>query len=89
VLTYLPGETVGTSRPWPPWVHSDEALVEVGQWLRGYHDAVAGSVPAPGARWRTSLRACQPGEIIGHNDAAPYNAVWPSSLNAAIFEDTG
>jgi hypothetical protein len=45
VLTYLPGETVGMSRPWPSWVHSEEALTEVGQWLRGYHDAVADFVP--------------------------------------------
>ena len=76
VLTYLPGETVGTSRPWPAWVHSDEALVEVGHWLRDYHDAAADFVPPRGARWRTSLRPWQPGDIIGHNDAAPYNAVW-------------
>jgi Ser/Thr protein kinase RdoA (MazF antagonist) len=76
VLTYLPGETVGTSRPWPPWVHSDEALVEVGRWLRGYHDAVADFVPFRGARWRTSRRPWRSGDIIGHNDAAPYNAVW-------------
>jgi len=76
VLTYLPGETVGNSRPWPPWVHSDEALAEVGHWLRGYHHAVADFVPPRWARWRTSLRLWRPGDIIGHNDAAPYNAVW-------------
>ncbi len=76
VLTYLPGETVGTSRPWPAWVHSDEALAEVGHWLRGYHDAVADFVPPRRARRRTSLRRWRPGDIIGHNDAAPYNAVW-------------
>jgi hypothetical protein len=76
VLTYLRGETVGTSRPWPTWVHSDEALVEVGHWLRGYHDAMADFVPPRCARWRTSLRPWRPGDIIGHNDAAPYNAVW-------------
>jgi len=76
VLTYLPGETVGTARPWPAWVHSDEALEQVGHWLRGYHDAVRDFVPPPGARWRTSQRPWQPGYVVGHNDAAPYNAVW-------------
>ena len=74
MLTYLPEETVGSSQPWPAWVHSDEALVEVGQWLRGYHDAVAGFIPPPGAQWR-------PGDIVGHNDAAPYNAVWRSTCS--------
>jgi hypothetical protein len=78
VLTYLPGETVGTSRPWPPWVHSDDALIQVGHWLRDYHDAVAGFIPPPGAQWRTSRQAWRPGDIVGHNDAAPYNAVWRS-----------
>jgi hypothetical protein len=76
ILTYLPGETVGTARPWPPWVHSDEALRQVGRWLRGYHDAVSDFVPPPEARWRTSRRPWQPGYVVGHNDAAPYNAVW-------------
>jgi Ser/Thr protein kinase RdoA (MazF antagonist) len=76
MLSYLPGETVGISRPWPAWVHSDEALAEVGHWLRGYHDAVADFVPPCGAWWRPSLRPWRPGDIIAHNDAAPYNAVW-------------
>jgi Ser/Thr protein kinase RdoA (MazF antagonist) len=76
VLTYLPGETVGTSRPWPAWVHSDAALEEVGHWLRRYHDAVADFVPPSWARWRMSSPPWRPGDVIGHNDAAPYNAVW-------------
>lgn len=76
ILTFLPGATVGVVRPWPAWVHSETALVEVGGWLRRYHDAVADFVPPAGAQWRTSGRAWRPGEIVGHNDAAPYNAVW-------------
>ena len=76
ILTFLPGATVGVARPWPAWVHSETALAEVGGWLRRYHDAVADFVPPAGAQWRTSGRAWRPGEIVGHNDAAPYNAVW-------------
>jgi len=76
ILSYLPGETVGTSRPWPRWVYSEQALVDVGSWLRRYHDAVAGYRPRPGAIWRTATRPWHPGDVIGHNDAAPYNAVW-------------
>lgn len=41
ILSYLPGETVGSSRPWPEWVHSDDALLQVAEWLRDYHHAVA------------------------------------------------
>jgi Phosphotransferase enzyme family len=76
VLTFLPGATVGTARPWPAWVHTDAALAQVGAWLRGYHDAVRDFVPWPEAVWRIGSHRWQPGDVIGHNDAAPYNAVW-------------
>jgi len=79
VLTYLDGETVGTARPWPTWVHSDDALVQVGRWLRSYHQAVRDFVPSPWSVWRTGRQEWRPGDVIGHNDAAPYNAVWTSS----------
>ena len=78
VVSFLEGSTVGSIRPWPAWpawTHSDEALRDVGDWLRRYHSAVADFVPPPGSRWREGL-AWKPGHIIGHNDAAPYNAVW-------------
>ncbi len=40
VLSYLPGETVGISRPRPAWVHTGEALVDVGHWLDGVIDGL-------------------------------------------------
>lgn len=76
ILTFIPGVTVGAARPWPAWVHSETALVEVGAWLRRHHEAVADFVPPVGAQWRASRRPWRPGDIVGHNDAAPYNAVW-------------
>ena len=76
MLTFLPGQTVGGARPWPAWVHSDGALGQAGRWLWRYHDAVRDFVPPLGLRWRSSPRAWRPGDVIGHNDAAPYNAVW-------------
>lgn len=76
VLSYLPGETVGESRPWPAWAHSDAALRQVGDWLRRYHDTVRAFRPPQGAAWRLGTRPWCPGDVIAHNDAAPYNAVW-------------
>jgi len=76
VLSFVAGITVGTARPWPAWVHSDAALAQVGHWLRRYHNTVRDFVPPAGAVWRSSLRPWRPGYIIGHNDAAPYNAIW-------------
>jgi aminoglycoside phosphotransferase (APT) family kinase protein len=75
ILTYLRGETVGQTEPWPAWTHSDDALEDIGHWLRAYHDAVADYVPPSDAVWREGGR-WEAGLIIGHGDPAPYNAVW-------------
>ena len=86
VLSYLPGNTVGTRRPWPPWVHSDEALVQVARWLRDYHTAVADFEPPADAAWREGGR-WERGLIVGHNDAAPYNATWDDQGQLVGFFD--
>jgi hypothetical protein len=81
VLSFLQGETVGDTIPWPAWVHSDAALVDVGRWLRRYHDVVVDFEVPGDAQWRTAPSAAwRPGDVIGHNDAAPYNAVWRSNV---------
>ncbi|HEY9472303.1 MAG TPA: phosphotransferase [Mycobacteriales bacterium] len=85
VLSYLPGEVVGASRPWPGWVHSDDALCQVACWLRDLHVAVAGFEPPAGAVWREG-GAWRPGLIVGHNDAAPYNAVWADGRLTGFFD---
>jgi hypothetical protein len=85
VLTFLEGRTVGTRRPWPAWVHAEEALDQVARWARAYHEAVADFVPAPDAVWRGGGR-WSPGLIIGHNDAAPYNAAWHDGRLAGFFD---
>ncbi|NAZ83141.1 phosphotransferase, partial [Kineococcus sp. R8] len=76
VLTYLAGRTVGEDRPWPAWAHRDDTLVQVGTWLREFHDAVASFTPPAGAHWFGDRDDLRPGEVVGHHDAAPYNAVW-------------
>ena len=86
VLTHLDGLTVGDSRPWPSWAHSDAALVAAGRWLRDFHAASASFVAPAGARWfggrgevgpgGAGPGGLEPGEVVGHHDAAPYNAVW-------------
>lgn len=50
-------------------------LVQVADWLRSYHAAVADFEPPVDASWREGGR-WRPGLIVGHNDAAPYNAAW-------------
>ncbi|MGI5184176.1 phosphotransferase [Dactylosporangium sp. CA-152071] len=85
VLSFLPGTVVGAQRPWPDWVHSDDALRQVATWLRDYHAAVATFVPPDGAVWRDGS-VWRPGLVIAHNDAAPYNAVWSGGRLAGFFD---
>jgi len=85
VLSYLPGETVGTAKPWPGWVHEDATLVQVARWLRCYHKAVADFVPPPECVWREGGQWA-PGELICHNDAAPYNAAWQDGRLVGFFD---
>ncbi|GAA3211150.1 phosphotransferase [Dactylosporangium siamense] len=73
MLTYLPGETAAGRFPWPAWTFTDATLTQVGRWLRRVHDLTAGFVPAADAQWFAG-RTMRPGDIIGHQDAAPYNA---------------
>lgn len=75
ILTFVPGEGVGAAQPWPAWCWTDETVVEVGRMLRRYHDAVDDFEPPGDARWRLDSKAPEPGEIICHNDVAPYNLV--------------
>ena len=74
MLTYLRGETIGDRDPWPDWASDDSMLAQVGRWLRRLHDLTADFTPPAEERWfiGTTMR---PGLVVGHQDAAPYNAV--------------
>ena len=74
VLSYLDGDTVGDRLPFSPAVRSDAVLEDVGTWLRQLHDATATFVPPDGATWFAG-QSWHPGLVVGHHDAAPYNAV--------------
>ncbi len=85
MLTYLPGEMIGDRVPWPAWAYADSTLVQVGQWMRRVHDATAAFVPPEGERWFTG-RTMRPGWIVGHQDAAPYNAVMEGDRLVGFFD---
>src|SRR4051794_32879946 len=85
MLTYLPGEMIGGRDPWPAWVFADSTLVQVGEWLRRVHDATAGFVPPADERWFIGSRM-QPGWIVGHQDAAPDNAVMDGDRLVGFFD---
>jgi hypothetical protein len=85
MLSYLPGEVIGGREPWPAWVREESTLVQVGQWLRRVHDATADFTPPAGERWFID-RTMQPGWIVGHQDAAPYNAVMDGGRLVGFFD---
>jgi hypothetical protein len=85
ILSMLPGETAGSSKPWPEWVHDDTTLDQVGDWLRDYHWAVQDFSPGPSSVWRSG-KSWSPGLVIGHNDAAPYNAAWKNGQLQGFFD---
>lgn len=86
ILTYLEGETVGDADLWPAWTRDDRTLHQVGRLLADYHRAVAGFDPPAGAAWRFTDRPLAAGEVICHNDCAPYNVVWNEGRIAGLFD---
>jgi Phosphotransferase enzyme family len=85
MLTYLPGEVIGDRVAWPAWVYADSTLVQVGQWIRRIHDTTAAFTPPTGERWFTG-QTMQPGWIVGHQDATPYNAVMDGDRLVGFFD---
>jgi hypothetical protein len=85
MLTYLPGDTIGDQEPWPAWVWRESTLVQVGQWLRRLHDATASFVPPADETWSIG-GTMRPGLIVGHQDAAPYNAVMDGDRLIGFFD---
>jgi Phosphotransferase enzyme family len=85
MLTYLPGETIGDRVPWPAWAFADSTLAQVGQWLRRVHDATADFTPPPDERWFAG-RTMRSGLIVGHQDAAPYNAAMDGDRLVGFFD---
>jgi aminoglycoside phosphotransferase (APT) family kinase protein len=84
MLSYLPGETVGEEQ-WPQWVFTDATLIDVARWARRLHDATADFVPPQDAAWFAG-QPWQPELIIGHHDAAPWNAVWRNGSLAGFVD---
>jgi hypothetical protein len=85
MLTYLPGEVIGARVPWPAWAFADATLIQVGRWLRRLHDATADFAPPADERW-FAARVKEPGMIVGHQDAAPYNAVMDGDTLVGFFD---
>ncbi len=82
-LTFIPGETAPASLDGH---ESDETLVGAGRLLRRYHDAARGFQSPSEARWRFTVGAPTTGEVICHNDVAPWNVTFVDGLPSGLID---
>lgn len=75
VLRFIEGSTVGRRHPWPEWCWSDDILRQAAVALRRYHDAVADFRPSQPIPSRLGTSSLGVGDVVCHNDFAPYNVV--------------
>lgn len=82
MVSYLPGTSP------QPYAWSEDAVVGVGELLRGLHAAAATFVPPADAVWKAwfgrELPGCQP--VIGHCDAGPWNILARDGRPAALID---
>lgn len=84
VLSFIPGDTID-GHPWPAWVWSDQLLVEAVHALRDYHEAVSDFRPIV-VESRVGQVPLETGQIVCHNDFAPYNCVARDGHFAGVFD---
>jgi aminoglycoside phosphotransferase (APT) family kinase protein len=80
VLSYISGDV---PHEMPEWVWSEVVLTDVARALRQWHDATS-RFDLVGAVW--SSEAHEPGEVICHNDFAPYNCVFRDGRFAGAID---
>jgi hypothetical protein len=84
MLSVVPGRAVAL--PPPAWLHDDACLAATGRLLRVAHDATTGFVPPPGARWRLLPGAPARGDVVCHNDVAPYNLLYDGGVPIGLVD---
>ena len=83
VLTFVAGETHPS-----PLVSfgSDAGLAAVARLLRRYHDATTTFVAPHDATWRFQIGAPATGDVVCHNDIAPWNTVVADGRPSAFID---
>lgn len=80
VLSFISGDV---PHEMPNWVWSPIVLTDVARALRQWHDATS-QFDLAGALW--GYDAHEPGEVICHNDFAPYNCVFRDGRFAGAID---
>jgi hypothetical protein len=84
-LTYVQGVVLsgGVS---PEYLWYDDTLADVAQLIRRFHDAARSFVPPAGAAWQEAMAFPGGGEVICHNDLAPWNTVFVGHRPVAFID---
>jgi hypothetical protein len=84
-LTYVQGVVLsgGVS---PEYLWYDDTLADVAQLIRRFHDAARSFVPRTGAAWQEAMAFPGGGEVICHNDLAPWNTVFVGHRPVAFID---
>ncbi|MDP9238195.1 MAG: aminoglycoside phosphotransferase family protein [Chloroflexota bacterium] len=85
ILSYIEG-SVPYASDIPSEIWSDEALAQAARLIRAYHEAVQSFEPPPGARWRLCPGAPTQGDIVCHNDIAPWNTAYRDGAPVAFID---
>ncbi len=85
ILSYIEG-FVPYAPDIPGEIWSDEGLESAARMLRAYHDAARTFEPPPDEEWRLCPGAPLSGEIVCHNDIAPWNTVYRDGIPLAFID---
>ncbi len=85
ILSYIEG-MVPFAPDVPGEIWTDGALAAAAQLVRRYHDVVSSFTQPRVARWRFCPGAPTAGEIVCHNDLAPWNTVYRDGLPAVFID---
>jgi hypothetical protein len=84
-LSYLEG-TVPSGGASPPFLWTEETLEAIARLVRRFHDASRSFTPPPNARWQASATYPGGGEVICHNDLAPWNTLFVDDSPVAFLD---
>jgi Ser/Thr protein kinase RdoA (MazF antagonist) len=84
-VTYLDG-TVLSGGASPMFLWRDDTLAATAQLVRQFHDAAATFTPPPQADWQQIAARPGGGDVICHNDLAPWNTVFKEELPVAFID---
>ncbi len=86
LLSYIEGDVPSGGKK-PEYLWRDETLEAVARLVRQFHDATISWQSPPDACWQALAAFPEGGEVICHNDLAPWNTVFDTRGRPTAFVD--